>query len=972
MRSWMSLVFLLVLLGAPHGTAEFTPTTSLDTHSYDCTQREGTSLTVVMEVYMMYWEFSFYLDRALNSLSARFPCVTRQYTTVILDIAETNETITNNKSVFLQSITKNYEDDYTTFYEYLYALWDCKQSTLYGLKRALEISPAESIILVYTFGSMADYNDTQLMSDVYTLMEEKKSQVYFMWYSWGCSILEDVFNNISSLSYGESVNMDNTDYYKLFHSLELLLSKPLNSSEHILAVNTKVTDKYTDVFNVTNPVTHLLITGDETFTLNFNDPNGKTFTFAKNPYFSENYYYYSSYDSSILSSHLVKSPAVGSWILNARGSHILSVQVLGFTGLDKSGNCSNTDCHPNATCSEFGGYGECTCKEGFAGDGKSCNDIEECVGSYTNKCYYTGFSACVNTVGSYTCGCGTGFEYKEEFGCVDTDECADSSLNDCDPVAICTNYYGYYTCTCPYGYFGDGRHCEVNECQQGTPCGSNEECVKSIGSYSCIDPCSNHTVLNDPWRSTSNTYNYDYGYNWYHCDYALSGWHRFKGEYDQQIPEHNIPHYSCGTYIPIWMNSSHPTVSDGIVKRSMCYNWIGDDCTNIFNISVKMCSEGFYVYHLKRTPGCYFAYCTESNHTCSGVDCAPDEECRIVDNVPGCYCKKSLYTTNGIQPGNQAGDLIPQVTCGLGNIEVRFSKCLLEKLEYSTSAFHLRDYSCRGITERSDQSYITFITRPANGSCGGSIENDGTEITYTNTVYLASQSDGVIIRDEIPIDFHCAYPLNMEINLLTAISTYVVSATINVAGRANFTITMGLFEDSTYIAPYTASQVWLNSSSILYAGVVVTGPSGSSPFVLVMKNCYATPTPDGSSGPRYNIITNQCPNKNDQTISVLENGVSLRGRFSLQVFKFLGGFNQIYLHCQVGLCDTSSKVCATSCPSMRASPLGNNDVKNMTLGPIKQKVAESFTVAALTSGGGTAVPTAKLFISAIVFLLLLY
>lgn len=59
---------------------------------------------------------------------------------------------------------------------------------------------------------------------------------------------------------------------------------------------------------------------------------GNTYKYAKNPYFSDYYYSWSSYDSSILSSHLVKSPAVGSWILNARGSRTLSVHILGFTG----------------------------------------------------------------------------------------------------------------------------------------------------------------------------------------------------------------------------------------------------------------------------------------------------------------------------------------------------------------------------------------------------------------------------------------------------------------------------------------------------------------------------------------------------------------------------------------------------------------------------------------------------------------
>ncbi|KAM5151610.1 uncharacterized protein ACMZJ9_009835 [Mantella aurantiaca] len=868
-------------------------------------------------------------------------------------IFKTNVTITNDKSDFLKSVSSPWDSyNYNNYYYHISA---CNQSLLYGLKRALEISPAESVIMVYTFGSMADYNDTQLLSDVYTLLKEKKSQVYFLRYPGYCAMTasqQDVLNKISSVSYGEFIDIYYTDYYKLINLLELQLSKPLNSSVQILNVNVNVTDKYTKVFNVTTSLTYLLITGNEAFTLNFTDPNGKTFTFQNSPY-----YYYSYYTLNTPSSHLVKSPAAGSWVLNAHWNSSLSLQILGFTG-----DCLNSDCHPNATCSEFGGYGDCTCKEGFSGDGTSCNDINECQDYFTNNCNYYGSGSCVNTVGSYTCYCSSGFKYMAEFGCVDIDECADSSLNDCDPVAICTNYYyGSYTCTCPYGYYGNGKHCEVNECQQGTPCKSNEDCNKYIGSYSCTDPCYNYTVLNDPWRSTSNTYNYNYGYdyyNWFHCDYSLSGWYRFKGEYDQQIPERCVPQYSCGTYIPIWMNGSHPAVSDGVVNRTACSNWYSGCCTEPFNISVRMCPEGFYVYKLQGTPGCNYAYCTESDYSCSGVECAPDEECRMVDGNSGCYCKNSSYAASGIQSGNIADYLTPQVTCGLGNIEVRFSKCLLENLGYDTSSIHLRDNYCRGAIERLDKSYITLITRPTYGSCGGYNMNDGTDITYTNTVYLTAKSTGVIIRDDYAINFHCSYPSNMEINLLTAVSSFITYATINVSGTANFTITMGLFQDSGYTIPYTDSQVSLNSTSMLYVGVIVTGATSSSPFVLVMKNCYATPTADSAYGPRYDIITERCPNRNDPTISVPENGVSLKGRFSLQVFKFLGGYNQIYLHCQIGLCDTSSYDCSANCFSMRSALSSITGMKNMTIGPIQKS--------------GTTLPTAKLFIPAIVFLLLLY
>ncbi|KAM5151661.1 uncharacterized protein ACMZJ9_009898 [Mantella aurantiaca] len=525
-----------------------------------CNMREGTSITLLMEKDRYTWYEPKSLENILNVLSARFPCVTRQYTSIIVNNDETTEIITTEKDIFMQTI--HYGENPRDL------LSACNHSILHGLKRALEISPTESVILVHSLGSMKDYNDAQLLSDIYTLLEEKKSQ--------------------------------------FLQSLELILSKPVNSSVRILNKKLNVTDQYTEMFNVTTSLSYLLIMGDDTFTLNFTDPNENTITFKQKPglsYFYSSYHLQKHYDSLFISSNLIKSPAEGSWTINVQGNGSLTVQILGFTG-----NCSDSDCHPNATCGEFGGDQQCTCKVGFMGNGSYCNDIDECQ-FYFTSCNWYNNRHCLNTIGSYTCNCYPGLQYDEVFGCVEIDECADSSLNNCDPAAICTNNIGSYTCTCPYGYYGDGRHCEVNECQQGTPCNSTEECNKYIGSYSCINPCSDHTVLNNPWRSTSNLYN-----SWY-CDNGLSGWYRFKGEYNQQIPERCIPQNSCGTTITIWMNGSHPAVSDGVVNRTACSNYYSGCCTQPFNISVRMCPEGFYVYKLQRTPICNSAYCTETTET---------------------------------------------------------------------------------------------------------------------------------------------------------------------------------------------------------------------------------------------------------------------------------------------------------------------------------------------------------------------
>lgn len=73
------------------------------------------------------------------------------------------------------------------------------------------------------------------------------------------------------------------------------------------------------------------------------------------------------------------------------------------------------DCAANADCLDTPGYFECTCKAGFAGDGKTCTDIDECA----------------------------------------------KLTNDCDPNAACTNSEGSYSCACSPGFVGDGKSCSA-------------------------------------------------------------------------------------------------------------------------------------------------------------------------------------------------------------------------------------------------------------------------------------------------------------------------------------------------------------------------------------------------------------------------------------------------------------------------------------------------------------------------------
>ncbi|XP_038640743.1 pancreatic secretory granule membrane major glycoprotein GP2-like isoform X2 [Scyliorhinus canicula] len=133
-----------------------------------------------------------------------------------------------------------------------------------------------------------------------------------------------------------------------------------------------------------------------------------------------------------------------------------------------------------------------------------------------------------------------------------------------------------------------------------------------LGCLNCChllsaDPCVNHTVLNQPWRSTkcANT-----DCSSLKCDKNLTtGWYRFNGSGESTIPDKLVPVRSCSTDAPGWLNGIHPIPDDGEVTRTVCFHWSGYPCRWSVEIKIKQCSN-YFVYYLVKTPYCSLAYCT--------------------------------------------------------------------------------------------------------------------------------------------------------------------------------------------------------------------------------------------------------------------------------------------------------------------------------------------------------------------------
>ncbi|XP_078364720.1 uncharacterized protein LOC144649139 [Oculina patagonica] len=115
----------------------------------------------------------------------------------------------------------------------------------------------------------------------------------------------------------------------------------------------------------------------------------------------------------------------------------------------------NHDCDVNANCTNTVGGHNCTCKEGYTGDGRSCSDINECS----------------------------------------------NGSHKCDVNANCTNTVGGHNCTCKEGFYGDGRSCSDKNCADIYKSGERRDGVYTIkpDNLSAFDVFCDQTTAGGGW-----------------------------------------------------------------------------------------------------------------------------------------------------------------------------------------------------------------------------------------------------------------------------------------------------------------------------------------------------------------------------------------------------------------------------------------------------------------------------------------
>ncbi|XP_078140273.1 signal peptide, CUB and EGF-like domain-containing protein 2 isoform X2 [Centroberyx gerrardi] len=126
-------------------------------------------------------------------------------------------------------------------------------------------------------------------------------------------------------------------------------------------------------------------------------------------------------------------------------------------------------CHIDAICQNAQGSYKCTCRAGFKGDGKHCEDIDECDLEYNGGCVHE----CNNIPGNYRCTCHDGFNLAHDgHNCLDVDEC---KFNNGGCQHTCVNTMGSYECRCKEGFFlSDNQHTCIHRSVEGLSCMNKE------------------------------------------------------------------------------------------------------------------------------------------------------------------------------------------------------------------------------------------------------------------------------------------------------------------------------------------------------------------------------------------------------------------------------------------------------------------------------------------------------------------
>ncbi|KAI4899389.1 hypothetical protein NFI96_002372 [Prochilodus magdalenae] len=319
---------------------------------------------------------------------------------------------------------------------------------------------------------------------------------------------------------------------------------------------------------------------------------------------------------------------------------------------------------------------------------------------------------------------------------------------------------------------------------------------------------------------------------------------------------------------------------------------------------------------------------TAASYICVELNCTEDEWCGDRDGIYGCLCNEDHP-----RPRHESYD--SRETCESSSGTMSLSRCQLFEAGFPTNVLHLSDPSCRGTVQN---GRLVFHFDNDEHICGTNLTANGTHFIYENFIQgVADSAHGSINRKKhLDLRFSCVYQLS---HLLTMDTTlHVLQRLVHKTlpdGQGMYQVRMIPYQDAAFSQPFSGS-VDIEVDERIYVAVIVQGVDGRQ-ISTVIDSCWATPVNDQNYAVRWDLIINKCPNPDDSTVTVLQNGVSTVGRFSFKMFSFNGNYPNVFLHCSIHLCLRHSSNCEAHCVPGQLRRVGRSvdihDIASLSVGP---------------------------------------
>ncbi|XP_051800848.1 uncharacterized protein LOC110958199 [Acanthochromis polyacanthus] len=211
-----------------------------------------------------------------------------------------------------------------------------------------------------------------------------------------------------------------------------------------------------------------------------------------------------------------------------------------------------------------------------------------------------------------------------------------------------------------------------------------------------------------------------------------------------------------------------------------------------------------------------------------------------------------------------------------------------------------------------------FIGNFGLNQCGTQIEEDDDYLIFKNEITTYEDQNYQITRKHLlEVQFYCQYPKHG--NVWQSYSVHRKNVTVWEKGIGTFTYEFEFYEDDSYktmIDPYSF-PLEVEIGSRLYMKIEAT--SSLSNTELFVESCTAAPYDNPNYPNPYTIIADGC--EVDPTVIVYETDHKNKFLFSMEAFKFIGLYDQVYISCSVVMCEAGNPDtrCSQGCMNFKTS-----------------------------------------------------